>query len=174
VASGARSFSVEVLSKPHRRDDFDCGTEALNSYLRMQARQEMERDVAIVYVLVSSDQPTTIAGYYSLSSTGVRLSEWPEAIRKKLPRYPLVPATIIGRLAVALGHRGQRLGEKLLIDALRRSLTASQSVASVAVIVDAKDPAGAEFYLRYGFTPFPDQPLRLFLPMKTVAQLAKS
>ena len=168
------SFPIEVLGKQHRRDDFDCGSEALNRYIRTQARQEMERDVAIVYVLVPSVEPTRIAGYYSLSSTGVRLSEWPETTRKKLPRYPLVPATLIGRLGVDHAHRGLRLGERLLIDALRRSLAASQSVASVAVIVDAKDATGVAFYLRYGFIPFPDQPLRLFLPMKTIAQLTTS
>ncbi len=167
-------FSVEVLEKRHQRDHFDCGSDALNRYIRTQARQEMERDVAIVYVLVPHDQPARIAGYYSLSATAVRLSEWPEPTRKKLPRYPLVPATLIGRLAVDQANRGLRLGERLLIDALRRSLTASQTVALVAVIVDAKDTAGVAFYLRYGFLPFPDQPLRLFLPMKTVAQLAKS
>ncbi len=167
-------FSVEVLEKRHQRDNFDCGGDALNRYIRTQARQEMERDVAIVYVLVPHDQPARIAGYYSLSATAVRLSEWPEPTRKKLPRYPLVPATLIGRLAVDQANRGLRLGERLLIDALRRSLTASQTVASVAVIVDAKDTAGVAFYLRYGFIPFPDQPLRLFLPMKTVAQSAKS
>ncbi|HEX9368238.1 MAG TPA: GNAT family N-acetyltransferase, partial [Vicinamibacterales bacterium] len=91
--------------------------------------------------------------------------------RKRLPRYPLVPATFMGRLAVDRSYRGLRLGERLLIDALRRSLVASQVIASVAVIVDAKDQAGVAFYLRYGFLAFPDQPLRLFLPMKTVAQL---
>jgi len=168
------TFAVEVLGKYHQRDDFDCGTEALNRYVRTQARQEMERDVAIVYVVVPSDKPTRIAGYYSLSSTAVRLSEWPELTRRKLPRYPLVPATLIGRLAVDQGYRGLRLGERLLIDALRRSLMASQTVASFAVIVDAKDQTGVAFYLRYGFISFPDQALRLFLPMKAIAQLEKS
>jgi predicted GNAT family N-acyltransferase len=174
LSSPARGFSIGVLGKRHEREDFDCGSEALNRYVRTQARQEMERDVAIVYVLVPSDQPTRIAGYYSLSSTAVRLSEWPETTRKKLPRYPLVPATLIRRLAVDHNYRGLRLGERLLIDALRRSLTASQTVPSVAVIVDATDATGVAFYLRYGFTPFPDQPLGLFLPMKTIARLANS
>lgn len=167
------SFLVEVLGKHHQRDDFDCGSEPLNRYVRTQARQEMERDVAIVYVAVSSDRPTRVAGYYSLSSTAVRLSEWPEPTRKKLPRYPFVPATLIGRLAVDQSYRGLRLGERLLIDALRRSLAASQAIASVAVVVDAKDQTGVAFYRRYGFILFPDQPSRLFLPMKTIAQLEK-
>lgn len=131
----------------------------------------MDRDVAVVYVLVPADQPTSIAGYYSLSSTAVRLAELPDATRKRLPRYPLVPATLLGRLAVDRGSRGQGLGERLLLDALKRSLDASRTVASVAVIVDAKDETGTAFYSRYGFTPFPDQPLRLFLPMQTLASL---
>lgn len=163
-----------MLGKRHRRDDFDCGLDALNRYVQTQARREMERDVAVVYVLVPSDQPTRIAGFYSLSSTAVRLTELPEPTRKKLPRYPLVPATLIGRLAVDLRYRGLRLGERLLVDALRRSLTASQTIASVAVVVDAKDTAGVAFYERYGFMSFPEQPLRLFLPMKTIAQSARS
>jgi predicted GNAT family N-acyltransferase len=174
VPSSPGGFFVEVLGTDHRRDAFDCGHDALNRYLQTQARQEMARDVAIVYVLVPADQPASIAGYYSLSSTAVRLSDWPDATRKWLPRYPLVPATLIGRLAIDRAYRGVRLGERLLIDALRRSLTASQSVASMAVIVDAKDAASAAFYARYGFVTFPDQPLRLFLPMKTIGQVAKS
>ena len=80
----------------------------------------------------------------------------------------------MGRLAVDQSYRGLRLGERLLIDALRRSLAASQAIASVAVIVDAKDQTGVAFYLRYGFISFPDQPLRLFLPMKTIADLESS
>lgn len=173
MSTPAGEFFIEGLGKQHRRDEFDCGSEELNRYLRTQARQEMERDVAVIYVLVPVAQSTTIAGYYSLSSTAVRLAALPDSVQKKLPRYPLVPATLIGRLAIDQNHQGMRLGERLLIDAMRRSLLASHTVASVAIVVDAKDPTGAAFYLRYGFTPFPDQALRLFLPMKTIEQLTQ-
>jgi predicted GNAT family N-acyltransferase len=173
VADETDAFLVEPLASQHDRQRFDCGVEVLNRYLRTQARQEMARDVAVIYVLVLVDQPATIAGYYSLSATAVRLSELPEATRKRLPRYPLVPATLLGRLAVDQSYRGRGLGERLLVDSLERSLTVSRSVASAAVIVDAKDAAGATFYARYGFIAFPDRPLRLFLPMKTIAALGK-
>lgn len=168
------SWLIELLGPHHDRQSFDCGVEPLNRYLRTQARQEMERDVAVVYVLSATGTANAIAGYHSLSSTAVRLADLPEGTRKRLPRYPLVPATLLGRLAVDRFHRGRRLGEMLLIDALRRSLIASRTVASVAVIVDAKDDAGAAFYARYGFQPFPDQPLRLFLPMKTLEALERA
>lgn len=164
-------FTIERLSTAHDRTRFECGVPALNDYIRRQARQDMERAAATVYVLVPHSDANEIAGFYTLSSTAVKLDTWPAEVVRKLPRYPLTPATLLGRLAVDVAYRGQGLGERLLVDALGRSLEASRSVASVAVIVDAKDAAGAEFYRRYGFKPFPEQPLRLFIAMQTVAAL---
>lgn len=164
-------FAIELLAKTHQRGRFDCGVEALNRFIHAQARQDMDRGVAVVCVAVPADAPAQVAGYYSLASTAVRLEDLPDATRRKLPRYPLVPATLLGRLAVGRQFRGQRLGEYLLVDALRRARQASQSVASVAVIVDAKDDSAAAFYARYGFTVFPDRPHRLFIAMKTIEQL---
>ncbi len=163
--------TVELLRDGHNREAFDCGNLALNAYLRTQARQDMERGVAVVYVLVSDSARDHVAGFYSLSSTAVKLADWPEDVRRKLPRYPIVPATLAGRLAVSVSHRGHGLGERVLVDALARSLAASKLVASHAVIVDAKDLDAVAFYERYGFIPFPGQPQRLFLPMKTIARL---
>jgi predicted GNAT family N-acyltransferase len=167
-------FIVEVLSKEHDREAFDCGHAELNTHLRTRARQEMERGSAVVYVLVPLRARREIAGFSILSSSSVRLSDWPDSVRKKLPRYPLVPVTLIGRLAVSQSYRGHRLGERLLIDALQRCHTASRAVGAVAVIVDAKDADIATFYARYGFGAFPDQLLRLFLPMKTISTLNES
>ena len=164
-------FSVEVLRKAHGRDGFDCGVDDLNRYIRAVARQDMDRGAAVIYVAVPSGRPTAIAGYYSLSSTGVRLEDLPETTRRRLPRYPLVPATLLGRLAVDRGFQGTGLGERLLVDALGRALAASRTVASAAVVVDAKDDGSAAFYARYGFIAFPDQRHRLFITMETVGQL---
>lgn len=164
-------FTIALLAKTHQRDRFDSGVEALNRFIHAQARQDMDRGVAVVCVAAPTHAPAQVAGYYSLASTAVRLEDLPDATRRKLPRYPLVPATLLGRLAVDRQFRGQRLGEYLLVDALRRARQASQSVASVAVVVDAKDDAAAAFYARYGFMPFPGQPRRLFIAMKTVEQL---
>jgi predicted GNAT family N-acyltransferase len=164
-------FIVELLSPQHNREAFVCGVPVLNSYLQKQARQEMERRAAIPYVLVPSNNQTEIIGFYTLSSTAIRLRDLPDAVAKKLPRYPTVPAILIGRLALSRAHQGKRLGERLLVDALKRSLEASETVGAVAVIVDAKDDRGADFYVSYGFTRFKDSPLRLFIPMKTVAKL---
>lgn len=173
VPSAAEDFVVALLDKTHDRGAFECGLPALDDYLKRQARQDVERGAATAYVLVPQGAPSTIAGYSTLSATAVQLDAWPAAIAGKLPGYPLTPATLLGRLAVDRALPGRRLGERLLIDALGRSLRASRRVASVAVIVDAKDDAGAAFYARYGFKPFPEQPRRLFIAMRTVAALAE-
>ena len=92
-------------------------------------------------------------------------------VAKKLPRYPLVPTTLIGRLAVSIDFRGQGHGETLLMDALHRILQHSRAVASVGVIVDAKDADAVSLYKKYGFLELPDVGRRLFLPMRTIVAL---
>lgn len=173
MPSADEDFVVALLDKTHDRAAFDCGLSELDNYLKRQARQDLERGAATAYVLAPRASPSTIAGYYTLSATGVKLDAWPAAVASRLPRYPLTPATLLGRLAVGLAFRGRRLGERLLVDALGRSLHASRHVASVAVIVDTKDEAGVAFYARYGFKAFPERPRRLFIAMRTVAALVE-
>ena len=127
-------------------------------------------DPRVTFVLVDTTHQT-LAGYYTLSATSIRLGELPSDVAEELPRYPLVPATLLRRLAIDAGYQGKRLWEFLLMDALHRSYTQSQSIASMAVVVDAKDEGVVRFYERYGFITFPEQPHRLFLPMKTIAKL---
>jgi GNAT superfamily N-acetyltransferase len=99
----------------------------------------------------------------------VNPGELPEPITRKLPRYPLIPATLLGRLALDRRHHGKGYGRFLLADALYRSLRSE--VASFAVIVDAKDDNARKFYERESFLPFPDQPMKLFLPMASIEGL---
>ena len=93
--------------------------------------------------------------------------EIPAEVAKKLPKYPIVPATLLGRLAVSVAFRGRGHGAMLLMDALYRTLQHSREVASADVIVDAKDAAALPFYTKYGFLELPRIERRLFLPMGT-------
>ena len=152
---------IEILQKHHDRTRFDCGTESLNQYLKQLAKQEQQRRTAAVFVLVREDAPQVL-GYYTLSQSSVLLSELPASRHKKLPRYPQVPTTLLGRLAVDQSCRGMRYGELLLMNALERAWTASQQVASFAMIVDVLEvePDPMLFYLRYDFEALPTQPRR--------------
>ena len=123
--------------------------------------------MAAPFVLVLPDG--AIAGYYTLSSTAVKLTEFSADIARKLPRYPLVPATLLGRLAIDRSHQGRGHGRFLLADALFRAVRSE--IASFAIVINAKDEAARRFYEREGFLPFPDQPLKLFRPMAEIARL---
>ena len=162
-------FAIEPLGEKHNRAAFSCGVEALDSYLHKQAGQDAKKRTAAPFVATPDGQ--TIAGYYTLSQFAIGLDAIPEEVAKKLPKYPMVSATLLGRLAVSTEFRGQGFGEILLMDALRRSLDSSKQVASTGVIVDAKDESAAAFYRKYGFVELPKIAKRLFLPMGTVEQL---
>jgi predicted GNAT family N-acyltransferase len=162
-------FHFEPLGPAHERATFSCGVEELDNYLRKQAGQDVKKRVAVAFVLTPDGK--TVAGYYSLSQYSVELDAIPDGLAAKLPKYPFVPATLIGRLAVSNEFRGQRLGELLLMDALNRCLSGSKQVASAVVIVDAKDDRAAAFYKKYGFIELPKTPKRLFLPMATIEKL---
>ncbi len=165
-------FHFEPLASGHDRAAFCCGVAALDRYIEKQARQDMKKGVAAVYVLTPDGK--TIAGYYALSQYSIKLRDLPPEVAKKLPKYPAVPATLLGRLAVSQEFRGRRLGEHLLFDALRQCLSTSKLIASVAVVVDTKDDSGACFYKKYGFQELPNIARRLFLPMATVEMMFDS
>lgn len=159
-------------SKVHDRTAFSCGVAELDRYLREHASQDIKRDVARVFVAVRPET-TAICGYYSLSATSFQRDELPAEQARKLPRYP-VPAVLLGRLAVDRDVQGSGLGEFLLMDAMYRTLLATQVMAVHAMVVDAKDAAAAKFYRKYGFIDFPNNAQRLFLPTATIRQLQES
>jgi GNAT superfamily N-acetyltransferase len=123
--------------------------------------------MAAAFVLVLG--AGAIAGFYTLSASAVKLADLPADVTRKLPRYPLIPATLLGRLAVDRRYQGNGYGRFLLADALYRAVRSE--VASFAVIVDAKDESARRFYERESFLPFPDQPMKLFLPMADIEKL---
>lgn len=158
---------IEPLGPQHDRAAFSSGVEPLDRYFRNQISQDARRNMAAPFVLVLGDG--AVAGYYTLSATSVVLAELPAATVRKLPHYPSIPATLLGRLAVDQCYRGQGYGRLLLADALFRSVRSE--IASFAVVVDAKDEDARRFYERESFFPFPDQPLRLFRPIADIADL---
>ena len=169
-AADPRSHKIEPLGKKHDRVVFSCGNDALDTYLKKRASQEAKKKIATTFVMVDRLSRAVI-GYYTLSATSILLSDLPNETARKLPRYPHVPATLLGRLAIDRRFQGRGYGEVLIIDALRRALQAATEVASYAVVVDAINERARSFYEQYEFCVFPDWTLRLFLPMKTIADL---
>ena len=163
-------LTIEPLAKKHDRAAFSCRFKELNAYLKERASQEVRKQIAAPFVLLE-DGNNTVIGYYTLSGFGIVLDDLPQETVKKLPKYPVVPATLLGRLAIDTQYKGRGYGELLLMDALRRAFQATEDIASFAVIVDPKDDESRSFYEHYDFIAFPDQELRMYLPMKTIAGL---
>lgn len=167
-------LTIEPLdSSRHDRSHFCCGEDSLDNYIRKQASQDFKKKVAIVFVLVDSPN-TDIIAYYTLSAYTIELVNLNESFAKQLPRYPLLPATLLGRLAVDRTCQGQHFGELMLIDALKKALLATAQIASLAVIAEALDSSAANFYQKYGFQKFKQNPMKLYLPMKSVEELCQS
>jgi GNAT superfamily N-acetyltransferase len=170
------SLSIYLLdSKKHDRSSFTCGVDSLDDYIKNRASQELKKLVSTPYVLTDSPE-RKVLGYYCLSSyslakpplCGIASTELEESTTKKLPKYPLLPAIMLGRLAVDSEYQGKGYGDLLVADALKRSLALSKQLASFAVVVDAIDQGVAKFYQRHGFIEFPDDPLKFYLPVVTI------
>src|SRR5438874_767237 len=162
-------WTIEPLTTAHDRKAFQCGRAQLDEYLHKYAKQHARKNVGRTFVAVRAGEKKVL-GYYTLSSSSVAFEHLPEELQKKLPNYPL-PVALLGKLAVDQSARGQGLGELLLIDALRRVVAIADQLAIFGVEVDALDNSAKAFYEKYGFQPFHDQPLHLFLPLDTVRQL---
>ena len=148
----------------HDRAAFRCGVPQLDEYLHRFALQQQRKGVGNVYVLVDSDAPSLILGFYTLSAAQIDCAGLSAADRKKLPRYP-IPCFRLGRLACHIDHKGRGLGKLLVGLAVGRCLQARQQVAAFALIVDAMNAEAKAFYEHYGFVPCIDSPETLYLPL---------
>jgi GNAT superfamily N-acetyltransferase len=165
---------IEPLGSIHDRAGFDCGVAPLNRYLRETARQHVAKGVAKTFVLVeeTASPPTPVLGFFTLSLCQVLADDVPQKWARKFPGQ--IPAMRLGRLAVTRAHQGHGYGEILLVEAIHRVAAVAAAAGGIGLFVDAKDPAAADFYARFGFEATPTQPLTLFMPMDTVRRLVGS
>jgi GNAT superfamily N-acetyltransferase len=158
------SVRIEALNATHDRRVFACGVTALDDYLATRATQDIKRRIGNCFVAVTDDNK--IAGYYTLAATSIPLPDITEADARKLPRYPVIPAALIGRLAIDQRFQGKKLGGALIIDAAKRAATSDAAI--YALIVEAKDATAKAFYEHLGFATFRSKPRSLYLPLATL------
>lgn len=164
-------FVIAPLGRQHRRADFCCGNHRIDIYFREAVSQDMKRRYATCFVAreIATDR---VAGFYTLSSSNVPLNEVPELLAKKLPRYPSVPAVLIGWLGRHSDYAGLGLGGALLFDAIKT--VATSSIGAHAIFADAIDDEAASFYGAFGFTPLIERPRTLYLPLATELSLVST
>jgi GNAT superfamily N-acetyltransferase len=152
---------------------FRCGKHPLDDFFARHALTNDRAGICRVYVLrrCKADPPNLppILGFYTLSMASVTAESLSSVLRENLPRYPL-PVALIGRLAVDERAQGRRLGEVILLDALRRALDAAEVVGCMGVIVDAKDEGAERFYAKYDFETIAAEswPRRMFVSSETL------
>jgi predicted GNAT family N-acyltransferase len=153
------------LKPEYDRASFSCGVPALDSYLKERARLDVKRGLCAVHVLAEG---TKIIGFYTLSAFTMHMESLPPEIAKKYPSNMLLPCWLIGRLAVDLKHQNQKIGQLLMVDALKNALALSEQAGGYCVVVDAKTEEVKPFYKKYGFKPVIGDELRLYLPLGTI------
>jgi ribosomal protein S18 acetylase RimI-like enzyme len=163
------NLKIVRLEKKYDKSIFDCGYALLDGYIKTQARQDVDRDLSACFVLI--DDTDVVKGYYTLSANSIKRDIFPENISKKLPpSYQDLPTILLGRLAIDRSLQGQGYGEIMLIDALKRCFEISESLGTIAIVVDPIDEKAQRFYERYGFIQLPDSG-KMFLPMKTIEMI---
>jgi GNAT superfamily N-acetyltransferase len=162
---------IEPFGKSHDRSAFTCGKPALDEFLRTRVSQYEKRRLGKTFVAVLQGEQR-VRGYYTLAAGAVAFEHLPTVASTKLPKHP-IPVILLARLAVDQSAQGQGLGEKLLLDALQRSLDLSDKLGAHAVEVDALDDSAIAFYVKYGFSPLLDNPRHLYLPLATIDRVLK-
>ncbi len=161
-------LKIEPLGPHHDRERFDCGTPALNDYLKTTARQHIEKGLSKTFVLVDDGELECILGFLTLAVCEVQTQSLPPKLAKKYPQQ--VPAARLARLAVAEDRQREGLGRLMMVHALQQAIRVSESVGIIGFFVDAKDEHASRYYEQYGFVALPDNPLKLFLPLATLKQ----
>ncbi len=159
-------LKIEPITRSHNRRNFDCGSLDLNQYLQNTARQQSEKGISRTFVLVETNSPGEILGFFTLTACEILVEKMPLRFAKKYPMR--ASAAKLARLAVARSRQHQGLGTFMMLNAMERVLLIAEHMGIIGFFVDAKDEGAAGYYRHFGFIPLPDNPLELFLPIATI------
>ena len=176
-------MSDEIVIEPldaytHDRAAFSSGVEPVDNFLHKTAGKLMKGGTARVFVAINpEDSPTAILGFYSINAHSVECKHLPGRYRRYALTDGNIPAAFIGMMGVTTAAQGQGLGSLLLADALKGAYLASQRVGTAVVLLDILDCGNPSaiarrqgLYEGFGFQCLPSQPLRMFLPVATIAE----
>jgi len=149
------------LSAEHRLDDFACGVDSLDDWLKRRARSNQVSGASRTYVVAEGAQ---VVGYYCLASGALALSDAPALVRRNMPDP--IPVAILGRLAIHQAWQGRGVGVALLQDAVLRTLQAIDILGIRGLLVHALSVEAKAFYEHHGFVASPTQPMTLILSLK--------
>ena len=150
-----------LLAADCQLDDFACGVDSLDDWLKRRAYPNQVNGASRTYVVTEGKR---VVGYYCLASGALELSGTPTSIRRTMPDP--VPVAILGRLAVDKSSQVRGLGAALLQDAVVRTAQAGGILGIRGLVVHALSIEAKAFYEHHGFVASPAQPMTLILSLK--------
>jgi len=171
-------FKIQSFDpKIHDRTAFSCGVPQIDNYLKLTAKKGSKADVVRIWVVVN--EKGSIVGFYGINMHAVDANEMPDIYAKKAMKHGTLPVAFIAMIGVDKKQQGVGIGSALVADALNRIGRVSEEIGTCAVVLDVFDEGDEKvvarrkkYYQEFGFTPLPDQPLRLFMPIQTVRALS--
>lgn len=159
---------VEPLDrKKHDRAAFSCGVPRVDHYLQTNAAGLQDVDTARVYVACLDASPV-ITGFYALNAHAIDLETLPPELKKKLPRYPQIPAIYLSVVGVHSENQGSGVGRFLMADAFKRCSEVADAIGAAFIVLDALNEDAARLYRRLGFEDLPGHSPRMLVSMKRV------
>lgn len=163
---------VAVNKASHDLKLFDCGKSSMNEFIHRYALKHSKLGLSRTFVLTESktSEKAKIAAYYTLAVSCVLKDDIPA--KQSLPTYP-IPVILLARLAIDNSYQGKGVGAKSLVYALRHAVKLTSSgLPAYGVVLDVLDDQALMFYRQFDFfEQFTNDPMRLFVPMKTLEQL---
>ncbi|MGJ6965534.1 GNAT family N-acetyltransferase [Streptosporangium sp. G11] len=151
------------LHEEHDLSAFDCSVPVMNEWLVRMALRAQRSDTARTYVWSAPDSHRVVA-YFSVTPTEVRRAEVGGSLSGGVS---IVPGYLLARLALDRRLHGQGLGADLLVNAISKIVSASETAGGRVIVVDAIDGRAADFYASHGFTPVKNDSHRLVMKMAT-------
>ncbi|MDA8254546.1 MAG: GNAT family N-acetyltransferase [Betaproteobacteria bacterium] len=153
----------QPLTTAHRLDEFSCGEQVLDDWLRRRAIANQTRGASRTFVV--ADQDGRVYGYYAMAAGAVSHQMATGGVRRNMPEP--IPVMVLARLAVDHRAQGIKLGGALLQDAVNRALVVSQNTGVRALLVHSLHDRAKSFYEHYGFEISPADPMTLMLRLSS-------
>ncbi|MCX5871020.1 MAG: GNAT family N-acetyltransferase [Deltaproteobacteria bacterium] len=152
----------EPINITHCLDNFDCGIQVLNQWMKRQALANESSGASRTFVVCENRFiKQHVIGFYALATGSVRPGDAPGSIKRQMPDP--IPVMVLGRLAVDLHWQKKGVGSALLKDAVLRTRTVAKQAGIRALIVHALSDKAKNFYLHYGFQESPFNQMTLML-----------
>lgn len=146
------------ITPEHDISSFHSGEVALDYWLSERALKNERSSASRTYVTCEDGK---VVGYYCLSAGALAQSDAPKKLIRNMPDP--IPVLVMGRLAIDVQWQNVGLGKELLLDAVRRTLQASEIAGVSALLVHALSDEAKRFYLSRGFEESPVQPMTLVM-----------